>query len=278
VLVEVPAPRLLASVLLRQAPIVVPLAVVFVASGVLLGSYSAAALLPLAVAAGSQFYALFVRNFGFTVAESPDGLRVRAGLLDTRAQTVPPGRVQAVRIFRPLTWRLFTDWAMVQINVAGYSGQQGEISTLLLPVGTAADVARIVARLLPGADVASLDARSPLLVPAPRAARWLGPLGWKGLGAGLSADAFLTRKRLLSSELVIVPHAKVQSVRIVQGPLQRRLGLATFAVDVAQGPASASAPHRLAVEAAALAGAETAAARRARLAAPGERWMVLGET
>ena len=43
-----------------------------------------------------------VAHFGFTVAESPDGLRLRHGLLETRSQTVPPGRVQAVRIVEPL--------------------------------------------------------------------------------------------------------------------------------------------------------------------------------
>ena len=35
-------------------------------------------------------------EYGFTVAESSDGLRLRHGLLDKRTQTIPPGRVQAV--------------------------------------------------------------------------------------------------------------------------------------------------------------------------------------
>jgi uncharacterized membrane protein YdbT with pleckstrin-like domain len=57
----------------------------------------------------------------FTVTESPDGLRIRHGLLSTSRQTVPPGRIQAILIRRPLGWRLF-GWAQVRMNVAGYAG------------------------------------------------------------------------------------------------------------------------------------------------------------
>ena len=41
----------------------------------------------------------------FTVTESPDGLRIRHGLLSTSRQTVPPGRIQAILIHQPLSWR-----------------------------------------------------------------------------------------------------------------------------------------------------------------------------
>jgi putative membrane protein len=60
-------------------------------------------------------------QFDFTVADSPDGLRLRRGLLETRAQTVPPGRIQAVRVVEPLLWRS-RGWVRVEANVAGYVG------------------------------------------------------------------------------------------------------------------------------------------------------------
>ena len=47
----------------------------------------------------------FAGAFGFTVRVSPDGLRLRHGLPEHRAQTVPPGRVQAVSLVQPLLWR-----------------------------------------------------------------------------------------------------------------------------------------------------------------------------
>ena len=51
----------------------------------------------------------FSSEFAFRVAQSPDGIRVRHGLLESRAQTVPPGRVQAVRLSQTLLWRR-KDW------------------------------------------------------------------------------------------------------------------------------------------------------------------------
>lgn len=47
----------------------------------------------------------FVAEYGWTVSESPDGLRLDHGLLDRQHETVPPGRVQTVRIVEPLLWR-----------------------------------------------------------------------------------------------------------------------------------------------------------------------------
>ena len=39
------------------------------------------------------------------LAAAADGLRLRRGLLETRSQTVPPGRIQAVGVQWPLLWR-----------------------------------------------------------------------------------------------------------------------------------------------------------------------------
>ena len=69
----------------------------------------------------------------FTVAESPDGLRLRSGLLSTQAHTVPPGRIQALRITQPAMWRPF-GWAAVHMNVAGYVGARQAHNRILLPV------------------------------------------------------------------------------------------------------------------------------------------------
>src|SRR5699024_6583644 len=45
------------------------------------------------------------QQFDFAVATSPDGIRLRYGLLSTTARTVPPGRVQALQFTQPLLWR-----------------------------------------------------------------------------------------------------------------------------------------------------------------------------
>ncbi|MGP4092078.1 PH domain-containing protein, partial [Streptomyces sp. KR55] len=49
---------------------------------------------PLIGAAGASSVGRFVTEYDWTVAESPDGLRIDRGLLDRAHETVPPGRVQ----------------------------------------------------------------------------------------------------------------------------------------------------------------------------------------
>ena len=46
-------------------------------------------------------------EFSFTLAGSPDGLRLRSGLFMTRAETIPLHRIQAVRLVEPLLWKPF---------------------------------------------------------------------------------------------------------------------------------------------------------------------------
>ncbi|HEX3946525.1 MAG TPA: PH domain-containing protein, partial [Acidimicrobiales bacterium] len=77
----------------------------------------------------------------FTVADAADGLRVRHGLLSTSGQTVPAGRIQAVLIHQPLTWRPF-GWCRLEVDVAGRqrkrrenSAQAGQMRAVL-PVGS----------------------------------------------------------------------------------------------------------------------------------------------
>jgi putative membrane protein len=83
----------------------------------------------------------------------------------------------------------------------------------------------------------------------------------------------MSRRGRWHRETDIVPHEKVQSVRLTQGPLQRRLRLATLHLDTTPGPVQATAPHRDEVEARQLLDAEIERARRARATARPDRWM-----
>jgi putative membrane protein len=208
-----------------------------------------------------------ITHFGFTVAESPDGLRLRHGLLETRAQTVPPGRVQAVRITEPWLWRS-QGWCRLEVDVAGYVGQGQERASVLCPVAERVDALRLLARVLPGVDVDAVPLHG-----VPPATRWLDPVGWRLLGVGTDDRLLVTRRGRFTRVTDVVLHEKVQSVRLVQGPLQRRLGLASVHLDTTPGPVSAAAPHRDAAEARRLVDAEVALARAARAAAGPDRWM-----
>jgi putative membrane protein len=187
----------------------------------------AAALLPI----GAILYRRFTVEFGFTVALSAQGVRLRHGLLDTRQQTVPRGRVQAVRIIEPLLWRRF-DWVRVEVDVAGARGAAGaeERSTTgaLLPVAVRAEAERVIQTVLPGLDLDALSLRRP-----PARARWRAPLSYGRLGSAFDSGWSVTSYGRIRRVTDVVPQDKLQSVRLVQGPLQRRLRLANVHLDTA---------------------------------------------
>lgn len=226
--------------------------------------------LPALLTVGGAAFREFSVHFDFTVAESPDGLRLRHGLVEHRAQTVPPGRVQALRIVQPWLWRL-RGWVRVQVTVAGYGGERSQSSTtaVLLPVAPRAVALAVVGRVLPGVDVDAV-----LLQPVPRRARWRRPVSWRGLACGADQHVFVSRRGVLRRELDVMPHARTQSVRLVQGPWDRALGLAGVHCDTTPGPVHVLAAHRDAREARGLVEAQVERARLARRTDASEHWML----
>ncbi|RKN10057.1 PH domain-containing protein [Streptomyces radicis] len=209
----------------------------------------------------------FLTQYGWTVSESPDGLRLDHGLLQRDHATVPPGRVQSVRVVEPLLWRP-RGWVRVELAVAGAGNEGG----LLLPVAPRPVAAALIARILPDVD---LDKAMAAVRPAPDRARWAVPVWRRGYGYGVTDAVFVARRGRLRREHTLVPHAKVQSVRLTRGPWAQRLGLADIHVDHG---ANGTATARL--QDAAYAASEVAAqATRSRLgrrtAAP-ERWLTGG--
>lgn len=189
------------------------------------------------------------------------GLRVRHGLTETRSQTVPLNRVQAVGVTWPLLWRR-RQWLRCRLDVAGYGSPQQDDATSdrLLPVGDLTTARRLTGVVLPGVDLVALR-----LTPPPRRARWLAPLRQPILGTALADRVLATRDGRVTRQLVIVPYQRIQSVRVVQGPLQRSLGLASVHADTA-GSLTAIAHHRELAEARRLAASLTERARAARQA------------
>ena len=177
ILVRVPPSDLALSLLISE-PLIVGVVIAVVAIAVTVLTEGVGALIGLLFAVGAPIVGTvngFIANYDFTVAESPDGLRLRRGLLTTRAQTVPPGRVQAIEIAQPLLWRRY-GWVRLRVNIAGYGsdGNQSEgESTLLLPVAPVAVANAVLARVLPGVEVE----RVPLVPGAPgRASAGLDPV------------------------------------------------------------------------------------------------------
>ncbi|MFE9690736.1 PH domain-containing protein [Micromonospora sp. NPDC005806] len=206
-------------------------------------------------------------DWGFRLDRDDDTLRVRNGLLETRVQTVPLHRVQTIRATWPLLWRM-KGWLRLRLEVAGYSAAEPDDRNRpdrLLPVGDAGTGGLVVAEVLPGVRLDALPS-----TPPPGRARWLRPLSRSAVGAGLDAEVFVARSGLLTRQLTLVPYARIQSVRVTQGPAQRRLRLATVHADTAGG-SGAAAPDRDLAEAWELAAELTARAHFARHADRGRR-------
>jgi putative membrane protein len=179
-----------------------------------------------------------LQDWDFRLARDPDGrLRVRYGLLDRRSQTVPLHRVQSITVTWPLLWRA-QHWLHLRLDIAGLANpesREGRRSDRLLPVGDLPTARALVWEVLPSVDLLAL----PTYAPPPRA-RWLHPIALRYLGAGLSPEVFITREGWLTRQMSLVPYARLQSVRVVQGPVQRMLGLATVHVDTAGGRSAAA--------------------------------------
>jgi putative membrane protein len=271
VLHVVPAPLLVKSLLMRGATFaLLVLSVVIVVSTVLTQGTAGVILLVTGGIPIITVFAEFNRFFDFTVAESPDGLRTRGGLLQTRSQTVPPGRVHAVALVEPFLWRRF-GWVRVVVTLAAApDSDDGDAQTqgVLLPVGTRAEADALLRRLLPGFDVDQVG-----WVGVPAKAAYRAPFQHRRLAVALTPDGFCTRSGWLTWRTSWVPNARTQSMTMVQGPWQRRLGLATVRVDIVGGPVNMTGLHRDATDARWLVDRQAQRSGAARAEDRPARWM-----
>jgi putative membrane protein len=264
VVASVPTARLVGSVAL-SAPTLV--SVVLVVGVAVASSISRAAVVALG---GSLVAYLFVlarsiwrrvsTQYGFTVAEAPDGIRIRRGLLGTVAETIPIRRVQAVRLIQPLLWRAF-GWCRLEVDIAGSAGhdqgtRSGTVTKALLPVGPeelARQLLHDVVRYSP-----------PDMSKPPHRVRWKAPLSYHFLAAGHDDTMAVSVRGRVRKVTSWVPLEKVQSIRWVQGPAQRALGLASVNLDAAGRRVRAEFLDRSEEEAGELFAALADASRQAR--------------
>jgi putative membrane protein len=203
----------------------------------------------------------FNQQYRLTVAEAPDGLHVRGGLIALTAEVIRPGRVQAVRLVEPWLWRPL-GWCRLEVDVAGRqrskgegAAQRGQLRTLL-PVGERSLALELVDRLVPD--------RPGVMSRPPRRVFWKSPLRYRALSWGRTRTCVATTSGRLRRVSSWVPLEKVQSLRHVQGPVQRRLRLASVHVDTAGKAVHATLRDRETDEAAAALADLTDLARTAR--------------
>lgn len=230
----------------------------FVASGQWLGI---SAMLPVLFGFGIALFRRFSVNYKFTVSDTPAGTQVRRGLFELSSQTIALVRVQGVVVSEPLLWRRL-GWARLDVSIAGYGvvgDGEGPAPSTVLPVGDRALVHELARHMLSGLDPEGVELR-----PVPRRARWLSPVGYRFLRVGTSERLVVSQQGWFVRRTHVAPQARIQSVRVTQGPLQRRLGLADVHTDSPPGPVEVRARHRDAVEARRLFGVEVATTAWAR--------------
>ncbi len=283
---SVPPSRLIGSLVLGEQTIAILVgALASVVAANLTGSSAFYLyLVPAGLGMAASYWSAFNKGYNFTAAISPDGIRLRYGLLDTQAQTLPPGRIQAVKIVQSPLWRPF-GWYKVQVNVAGYgAGSGGESArTTILPVGTFDDALRILALVLPdagtdrpaelfSAGMHGLDSDGGF-VTSPRRIRLLAPLGWRRNGFAQTDTALLLRSGRWWRDLVVVPHQRTQSMALQQGPLARRFDVVDLVLHTAAGPVSPRLVQADRAVAAQLFDEQAARARTARGKQTSEQWL-----
>jgi putative membrane protein len=190
----------------------------------------------------------FLRNCRFRITRDGVNLLIERGLTDTSHETVPVDRVTAVCFDEPILWRR-KDWRRVEVWTAAVSQQISVLkSTTALPVGDPGEVATVAAEAVPGLPAAFAVHRPP------SRARWRMPLRWKRTGATLDEKVFVVRHGWWVNTYVALPYARIQSVQVVQGPIQRLQGLATVhAMSAGSIGHTAKAAHRDVEEAVAMA-------------------------
>lgn len=252
-IVAVPSLRIVAGHLLAPGPLLVltvlALTVVLFAADPTVAAGLAGATVALAFGLALATAHRVGAEWEFTLAEAPDGLRIRAGLLQHRAETIPRARVQAIRRVEPLLWRL-RRWVRLEVDVARAhdrdptENEAATVNRALLPVADAEEADRLQRLVFPGDTSASRPATL-----APGRARWRAPLLRHNLHAWYDDTYVVCGGGRLRRTAVVVPLEKVQSIRWSQGPLSRRLGLASVHVDTAGRRFTGSALFRDVAEA-----------------------------
>ncbi len=135
----------------------------------------------------------------------------------------------------------------MQVDVAGRHRREGESEAegrqlrAVLPVGTREEASGLLERIMPNAPQ---DRIAP-----PSRARLKTPLRFHYLSWGRNETCVVTTSGRVARVTDWVPLDKVQSLRWVQGPIQRRLRLATIHVDTAGRNVNAAIRDRDASEA-----------------------------
>ena len=256
--------------------------------------------LTMVIAMATIVWSHFNSAWNFQAAATPSGIRMRYGLTSETSRTLPPGRVHGVGLVQPILWR-GKDWWKVDVTVAGredrsQDGQTREIGNLLLPVGSrdtalralwlvvpdlgVPDPDRLLAQALTGRDDDGVgDPQAPAgsaergFVRLSRRGRFFRPLTWRRAAIALTDTCVIIRHGRWRRRVAVFPYERIQSLRVRQGPLARRRGLASLRLDMVAQEVPASITNLDAADAKALAARISQRALRRSRAEQLDRWL-----
>ena len=256
--------------------------------------------LTMVIAMATIVWSHFNSAWNFQAAATPSGIRMSYGLTSETSRTLPPGRVHGVGLTGPILWRR-KDWWKVDVTVAGrderpHDGQTREIGNLLLPVGSrdtalralwlvvpdlgVPDPDRLLAQALTGRDDDGVgDPQAPAgsaergFVRLSRRGRIFRPLTWRRAAIALTDTCVIIRHGRWRRRVAVFPYERIQSLRVRQGPLARRRGLASLRLDMVAQEVPASITNLDAADAKALAARISQRALHRARAEQLDRWL-----
>lgn len=207
--------------------------------------------IPMIIAVVGITWAQISKSLRYSIAPTPDGVRITYGLLTTVTETLPPGRIFAVELSQSLLWRPF-GWWTIKINrmsgksVAQQSSGSGQQVNVVLPVGKRADVERVLGLVLPDVPAESISflweqgvvgsAEGDPYRTMPRRAWWRRPVSWKRHGFLVTSFGLLLRRGNVWRKLAVFPLARLQGVSLSQGPIDRLQRVSRAQVHTVLGP------------------------------------------
>jgi putative membrane protein len=227
---RVPNGRLVASMVLTTSTFFV--IVVAVASAVIALRGSGLVALALAVGGFAASLAGITSLFNFSVGRNERGIAISHGFFTTAHYTVSPIRIQAICLVQPIAWRPF-GWYQIAINVAG-TDQSGKKSgpRFLIPVVHEDALPELFRELLPSWNLETEDE----WLASATTSRWRFPWQATRLAVSVTPDLFVVRSGALTRRVSAAPHERIQSIRITQGPWERKLGISSLHADSVPGP------------------------------------------
>ncbi|MGM7667994.1 PH domain-containing protein [Microbacterium sp. A93] len=207
--------------------------------------------IPFIIATVAITWGQISKSLRYAIAPTPDGVRITYGLFTTVTETIPPGRIFAVEMSQSLLWRPFGWWTIKINRMSGKSASQQQSGSaqqfnVVLPVGTRADVERVLALILPDLPAEDLplvwehgifgpQQDDPYVSLQPRA-WWRRPVSWKRHGLIVTDFALLMRRGQFWRKLAVVPLARLQGVSVSQGPVDRLQRVAWMKAHSIAGP------------------------------------------